>query len=180
MTGAENAGRLDRLIDCTSAAVLAAAVGMSTGLLLEMAPLAGRIAAGLAAGAVAFGAVKVALRSLAGANEFSLPGFEPPELTECLAAPWPGELLLGEADRIGPECRQAATFDGDGELMLDDILSSVAADSRVYQLFEPGNPQTPGELSVRIDRHLELVSVPPADAAEEMYAALAALRESMR
>lgn len=68
------------------------------------------------------------------------------------------------------------------ELVLDDVLESVEADSRVVRLFEPDG--TPGELHTRIERHLRDAPRPAsqvaADATQELHDALAALRRSLR
>ena len=81
--------------------------------------------------------------------------------------------------------------DGDaGELLLDDPLVDVEADSRVVRLFEQDDP-TPGELVLRISDYLSEQGKPPVtaepsidhhpvDASEALHAALANIRATLR
>ena len=88
------------------------------------------------------------------------------------------ELLLSDEDRLVTS-PVAAT----GELLLDDVLSELAPDSRVVRLFDRAAMPTPGELQARIDRHLDLaarVSQAEPDASEALHDALADLRRSLR
>jgi hypothetical protein len=67
------------------------------------------------------------------------------------------------------------------ELLLDDVLASPTAESRVVQLFGDRTKLTPGQLQANIDRHLEQQGSPsdPPDAAAALGAALAELRRSL-
>ena len=70
---------------------------------------------------------------------------------------------------------------GSEPLLLDDILSEMGPDSRVVRLFDPAAMPTPGELKLRIDRHLCAdASSRPEDAVEALHEALAELRRSLR
>ena len=83
---------------------------------------------------------------------------------------------------------EAAAID---ELLLDDPLSEVSADSRVVSLFAP-EPPTPGALVARIADYLgersphahsvsdDAVGPVAADAGEALHAALANIRASLR
>lgn len=68
------------------------------------------------------------------------------------------------------------------ELLLDDILANLPADSRVVRLFDSAPVPTAGELQARIDRHLRGQTRPAVapDATEELHQALDALRRSLR
>ena len=93
----------------------------------------------------------------------------------------PDELVLTDADRV----------DGQAPLVLDDILSELAPDSRVVRLFDRKAMPTPGQLQSRIADHLgdgappfasTMTPTPSAhsDAAQALSAALAELRRSLR
>ncbi len=63
-------------------------------------------------------------------------------------------------------------------LLLDDILASMAPDSRVVRLFAPDQVPTAGQLKARIDRHIG--AAPDQDAADALHQALAEIRKSLR
>jgi len=75
------------------------------------------------------------------------------------------------------------------ELLLDDPLTEVAADSRVVRLFERNDP-TPGELVLRISDYLSEQGKTPSsidpqveqqvDASAALHAALANIRATLR
>ena len=78
----------------------------------------------------------------------------------------------------------------DDELLLDDPLVEVEADSRVVRLFDR-NEATPGEMVARIEDYLgdgrrrpdipaEEGSAAPPDASAALHAALANIRASLR
>ncbi len=100
---------------------------------------------------------------------------------------------------------EAAVFEAtapDEPMVLDDPLPQAEHDSRVVQLFAPGEGPTAGEIKARIDRHLaetqrtgaalpELAAAEPAshvaaqtsfppDATEALYAALEDIRRSLQ
>ena len=101
---------------------------------------------------------------------------------------------VGHADRVmdlsdfAVEPIDTAAID---ELLLDDVLTEVAADSRVVSLFEP-EPATPGALVARIADYLgeRSPNARPAgdgaqgplaaDAGAALHAALANIRASLR
>jgi hypothetical protein len=85
------------------------------------------------------------------------PGFEEPE-----------ELILTDADRLMPA----------EELLLDDVLTKLGADSRVVRLFDASAMPTPGQLQSKIDEHLSRGTLP--DASQALHEALAELRRSLR
>jgi hypothetical protein len=66
------------------------------------------------------------------------------------------------------------------ELLLDDVLTEAAPDSRVIQLFDPAAMPTPGELQSRIERRIENSDSANPDAAQSLTDALASLRRSLR
>jgi hypothetical protein len=68
----------------------------------------------------------------------------------------------------------------DEPLLLDDILSELGPDSRVIRLFDPAAMPTPGQLSARIDEHLDGERPQSADAVQALHDALAELRRSLR
>jgi hypothetical protein len=67
-------------------------------------------------------------------------------------------------------------------LLLDDVLSELAPDSRVVRLFDPAAMPTAGELKSRIDRHLDgqAYDRPSEEAVQALHDALAELRRSLR
>jgi hypothetical protein len=87
----------------------------------------------------------------------------------------PSELLLTEPS--APPLERPVSE----PLLLDDVLSELAPDSRVVRLFDPGAMPTAGELKSRIDRHLDGRSADhPGDAVQALHDALAELRRSLR
>jgi hypothetical protein len=164
------AHRLELAVDVLASAILAAAVALVS-LRLGMPPLA--------AGAVALLILLAGLKGLAaigsGLPSFKLVEFQPAEFPE---ATLPDELLLTDADRL-----LALPSAGSEEpLVLDDILANLDSGSRVVRLFDRAAMPTPGQLQVRIDRHLA-DSEPPllsADASQALHDALAELRRTLR
>ena len=100
----------------------------------------------------------------------------------------PSELVLTDADRLEPDELMLTETDRldvqikEGPLVLDDILAEIGPDARVVRLFDRKAMPTPGQLSSRIDRHLDQASPPPSppDAAKALSDALAELRRSLR
>jgi hypothetical protein len=87
----------------------------------------------------------------------------------------PSELLLTEPS--APAAERSVSE----PLLLDDVLSELAPDSRVVRLFDPAAMPTAGELKSRIDRHLDRqASDHPGDAVQALHDALAELRRSLR
>jgi hypothetical protein len=120
------------------------------------------LAAVAAFGAMAFAVAFVAMRLAGGAVNSVEAGFEPVPIED-------------------------AAVD---ELLLDDPLVEIAADSRVVQLFAQPEP-TPGELVLRIEDYLNdgrrapqsdtaEVDQRPVDASAALHAALANIRASLR
>jgi hypothetical protein len=86
------------------------------------------------------------------------------------------ELLLTDADRLRAVGSHAAD-----ELVLDDVLGELGADSRVVRLFDRAAMPTPAQLDARIEQHPGGLSPPPPpDASQALYDALAELRRSLR
>jgi hypothetical protein len=85
------------------------------------------------------------------------------------------ELLLTDGDLLQPA-------DDEGLLELDDILHEVGPDARVVRLFDPSVMPTPGQLTARIDRHLDnrAPSAASPDASQALVEALTELRQSLR
>jgi hypothetical protein len=138
--------------------------------------LLGAGVAGAAAGAIGFGLAFALLRRIPGKPGWSVADFT---LSTMTAGQEPqSELLLTNADRLPSlDLGSAAQAIAD-ELLLDDPLAPVKAESRVVQLFGPQPLPTAGELQTSIDRHLECRQAPDASAA--LSAALAELRRSLR
>lgn len=88
-----------------------------------------------------------------------------------LAAATPVTDLLAEADR--------SLAHAEDELVLDDILAALDADSRVVRLFARDEMPTAGQLKDRIDRHLG-GALPQADASQALNDALSDLRRSLK
>lgn len=166
---ARDAQRIEGIANLGAAAILAAAVAYAVSRFA-----ASTAVVGAAAVAALFGALQV-LRSIAPRDsEFSLAQFEPAELA---FEDW-DELLLTEADRLDPGQPPAA----DGELVLDDVLAKLGEESRVVALFDSNAMPTPGQLSARIEWHLNQTDSPGAspDAADALHQALAELRRSLK
>jgi hypothetical protein len=152
-------------MDGLAASVFAAGTAVSL-FLLGFSP-----AVAASASAVALFASLTGLRAIAPEPElFDLP----PIATEAVPVEEPDELLLTEVYRApAPEA---------GELLLEDVLEKLGPQSRVVRLFDPSAMPTPGQLQVRIDRHLGADDRPtqPADASQALHQALAELRRSLR
>lgn len=159
---------LEKLADWGAPSVLAAAAGWA-------ASAAGLPLAAIAAASVISLATGIIAMRLAGgspiANEA---GFEPVPLNGGAAY---DELLLDEPL-------------GENELVLDDPLVVVPADSRVVRLFARQDP-TPGELVTRISDFLsdngkaasaeiQAIQQPHPDASAALQSALANIRASLR
>lgn len=160
------AQRVEGIANLMAAAILAAAVGFAVGRLTSS-----LVTVGGAAASVLF-ITLLALRSIEpGESEFPVAQFAPAEL----AFEEPDELLLTEADRL-------ESPGDDDVLVLDDVLDNLGEDSRVVRLFDASRMPTPGELKVRIDRHLgqapQGAGLPDASAA--LHEALAELRLSLK
>ena len=86
------------------------------------------------------------------------------------------ELVLTDADRL-----PGASASMSEPLILDDVLAAVGADARVVRLFDRKAMPTPGQMSSRIERHLDggAGSGHP-DASQALSDALAELRRSLR
>jgi hypothetical protein len=162
-------------IDLGAAAALGTAVAFASTLL-------GAGLAGAAAGALAFAAAAAVLRRIPADPSWSLPTFELAEPTADDEAKSDGltELLL--TDRLCSAGLDSASHAIAEELLLEDVLASPAADSRVVQLFGDRPIPTAGELQANIVRHLEQRGSPlrQPDAASALSAALAELRRSLR
>ena len=63
-------------------------------------------------------------------------------------------------------------------LLLDDILATLAPDSRVVRLFAPDQMPTAGQLQARIDRHIG--DARDDDASDALHQALADIRKALR
>jgi hypothetical protein len=165
------ARRVEASVDAAAAAAFAAATGYAA---LRLLPLAFVMPAAAAIAAGSFLLCRMALQRIGGDTErYHVPLFEPGAVEPLSTAP-PDELLLTEADKVDPQaCHEP--------LMLDDVLTEIAPDSRVVQLFDPAAMPTAGQLKARIDRHLDggTPRSPSPDASEALFAALAELRRSL-
>ena len=162
--GAGWAREIEAITDCGAAALLGAAASYAS----TRAGFGPAIAAA-AAGACAIGGYLMLRSVITRDPTFSLAAFAPvdADFDEC------DELLLTEADRVDPEAQ---------ELILDDILAKLRAESRVVRLFDPAAMPSPGEFRDRIDRHVNghPSSSSPHDASDALHAALSELRRSLR
>lgn len=102
---------------------------------------------------------------------FDLDDLEPEDFAEPVDDSEPESANTGEQPQIAID-----------ELLLDDVLTDLPAESRVVSLFQPQAAPTAGELQAQIDRHLRCGT--PAmmlpDATQELHEALDALRRSLR
>ena len=102
----------------------------------------------------------------------------------------PTELVLGDSDRLhhlealvlteADRLRPAAAAQME-PLLLDDVLAEMAPDSRVVRLFDRKAMPTPGQMKSRIDGHLErgAGAAELPDASQALSEALAQLRRSL-
>jgi hypothetical protein len=161
------AEKIERALDAGAALLFGAAAGFGTLKLLTS--LAEAVAAGVFASAAAFAALR---RVPVPEPGFAVREFTPEEPTIAEL----DELVLTDADRWQPQ------VDAADELVLDDIVSELAPDSRVVRLFDPAAMPTAGELNEAIEQHLgdTIGRAMPADASQQLYDALAELRRSLR
>lgn len=157
---------IEWLVDALAATTLAAAAAFA---LLKLSGSGGLAIAGACGG---FLLAYVGLRRV-----------RPESVTYPLAKFAPAAVDLEEESELllGPEML-FATEGEESELVLDDILASLAPDSRVVRLFQPVRLSSAGGLKSRIDRHLgsgTAACVPP-DATQTLHDALAELRRSLR
>jgi hypothetical protein len=177
----DRAEHIEAGVDRLAAAICAVATAFAFSKLVPI-PLMERVALAAATGVLGYLLLVQALASVAAGKrtlrlpEFKLADFEPVELDELLLTELP-ELILTEADRL-----PAKEVYRPDELLLDDILTEIGAESRVVRLFDPAAMPTPGQLNARIERHLNQGSPPaaPPDASQALYDALADLRRSLR
>jgi hypothetical protein len=177
--------RIEKWIDQAAATALAAAVGFCSFMLLAdryraaaagAAVLAVYLLSGKLLGLVPAEAPTLPLRTFSPAP-LSFEDFDELLLTEEgeLLLTEQAELVLTDADRLKP-ARSASD-----ELILDDILAKLGPQSRVVRLFDPPAMPTPGQLSARIEWHLQGgCPAEPQDASEALYQALSDLRRSLR
>lgn len=115
-----------------------------------------------------------ALRRIASGSGFKVPEFAPADFIFVEM----DELLLTQADQL-----QVQPVAAPDELLLDDILTELGADSRVVRLFDPAAMPTPAQLDARIQTRFRDGSPQapaPADASQALYEALSELRRSLR
>jgi len=165
--------RIEENVDRAASALLAAACAYAAYAWLGTQVVEPRLAAATAAAAV-FGYVCSACGLSALAPQVRRPRVPVFDVREIDSLQRP-ELLL--TDRFEP-----ALQEGEEPLLLDDILSELAPDSRVVRLFDPAAMPTAGQLKSTIDRHLEGESpaIQPPDAVQALHDALAELRSSLR
>ena len=164
---ARHTQRVEQTIDASAAAALAAA-GAFAALRLGFSP----ILAAAVASASFLGGFRMLTSIEAKAPAYALAGFEVASLPEPTEV---DELLLTDADRV-PYVPAAAD-----ELLLEDVLTKIADESRVVRLFDPAAMPSPGELKDRIDSHLDSDSSAAAypDASKALLDALSELRRSL-
>ncbi|MFL6755681.1 MAG: hypothetical protein ACJ8FI_12495 [Sphingomicrobium sp.] len=121
------------------------------------------------------------LKGLSPGQQLAVASFEAPDFGELEAD---DELLLTDADRFLGELvlTDADRVDGDGPLVLDEVLLKIGPDSRVVRLFDRKGMPTPGQLQSRIDDHLGhgTGGIAAPDASQALSEALAELRRSLR
>lgn len=148
--------RIESAVDASAAALLAGAVAYAVhGLLVTTVGVA-------ASAAGAFGLCFAGLRNVPVAARESETSTVTP-VTE----------LLAEADR-------SIEAEEQDELVLDDILAALDADSRVVRLFEPGANSPPAQLKEKIGHHLGSARpAGPVDDSQALHEALSDLRRSL-
>jgi hypothetical protein len=166
---ARHAESIERAMTVLAAAALASAVGFAAvSLGVSLIPAAAAAAATLLAAARL-------LRSVEGGTScFALEPFDLEPIPPAVAI---DELLLTDSDRLDrPEATAC-----EHELVLDDVLASLGEDSRVVRLFDPSAMASPGDLRVRIERHLDGFRDAAArpDASQALHDALSELRRSL-
>jgi len=173
---ATDAHRVEAAIGYAAAASFAAAAGFAAfHAASRFTDLRGTLAAACISALVACPVAFALLRLLEGQPKpFPQPCFETVEI-EPVSISAAGELLLTDADRLEPATHDEA-------LVLEDVLTEVAPESRVVQLFDPAAMPTAARPQARIDRHLVGGGrhSPSPDASEALFAALADLRRSLR
>ena len=163
---------VEKNVDCAASALFAAAAGYAAYVPLALrstGPLPGAEAAAIAALAYL-----LCVRSLNAVQprprRLPVAVFDVREIEET-GLP---ELLLTD--------RHEEPASAEEPLLLDDILSELAPDSRVVRLFDPATMPTPGQLNASIERHLgkDGSEAAPRDASQALRDALAELRRSLR
>lgn len=168
MESGEPTQPVEQGIEIAAAGLFAAAAAYSFALLGSP----GGLAVTIGVAGAGFAAALAAVRGLGGRpTPFTLAAFEVNPIKPEDAAE---ELFLSGEQIHRPEA-------GD-ELLLDDVLASLAPDSRVVRLFDPAAMPSAGELHANIDRHLRSAGRPaePHDASQALSDALAELRRSLR
>lgn len=163
----DRADRIERGLDAVAAVAVGIAVA-ACALRLSLSWVASAAAA-----LAALCGTLTALRAVRpGAQRYRISDFGLPDIT----LP-PEELVLSDEHRA-----DAAPAPATAELILDDVLAELAPDSRVVRLFDRAAMPTPGELSARIDRHLNAARRPASspDASDALHEALSDLRRSLR
>jgi hypothetical protein len=179
------ASRIERGVERGASAVFAAAVGYAAfrfaglGLPLPLAAAASALAA-----LIAWVVCQQALKSIGlPANSFEVPIFYVRGL-DPLAAEETAEVeeIVEQPPEESPEGDEIADAPAEEPLVLDDVLAELEPDSRVISLFDPSTMPSPGELQGRIDQHLagHPAESQPLDATQQLYDALAQLRQSLR
>jgi hypothetical protein len=176
MSGGQERGRLDWLVELAGATAPALAALVAAAMLAPAVGWPMPILA-IASGGGMFALAYVAMRAVPPEprflplNEFAAPTIDDEELL--LDQPWHEELLLDQP---------LAATSAIAELLLDDPLPAPAPEARVVQLFADGRMPTAGQLINRIDQHLAEGgrAAPPLDASDALSEALAELRRSLR
>ena len=185
MSGTEDRGRFDGLVELAGAFAPAAAAGFaafSLAPVLALSPASASLSAGSAMFALAFGAMRLVAPE---PRQHQLAPFRV-EPIEALPEFLPEYLSDGSFEE--PMLLDVPYEEPHEVLILDDVLIEPEENSRVVRLFGNQPVPTPGQLKDRIDRHLAGGSpqrhVPhqPAlpDATDALFAALADLRRSLR
>ena len=164
---------LGKAIDRTAAGFLCAAVGWAVFASLDREPAELQWAAAAAGGAASLWAAFLLLRRLSGEQYFPMPEFDLADFN--FVEPEDGGA------RNAAESALVLELPGEeGELLLDDAVHPVSDQSQVIRLFDPAHMPTAGELQDRVDRHLAHSPRAVPDSTQELYAALSALRQTLR
>ena len=160
----ESAGRA---VDALAAGLLAAAVGYALYVASDGVGVMSQWTVTIAGAAIGCWLARALIERLAGEPALPLSAFTPPSF----------EFIPEPVTEVAPD---VPPHDDEDELLLEDVLDPVPDKSQVIRLFDPALMPTAGELHEQIDRHLSAGPRPVPDSTQELYAALSALRQSLR
>ncbi len=164
---------LGQTVDRSAAVIFSAAVGWALFASFDRQPVEMQWTATAAGAAASFWAAFLLLRRVSRDRQFPLSDFAPVEFDY-------GESVEREVGSGAEGILVREPSADEEELLLDDALDLVSDQSQVIRLFDPAQMPTAGELQERIDRHLGSGPRAVPDSTNELYAALSALRQTLR